>query len=141
MEPEEKLFHIPQGVKSCGGNVEESVENFSGKKRGRAWESPPQNRGFWDFPAARRPLFSYRSRIFLMMSSTIALVWGSFLMSFSTWRTAYTTVEWSRPPKVWPISTMDIWVISRTMYMETCRALEMLALRFWERMSSGVMPP
>ena len=60
---------------------------------------------------------------------------------FSTWRTAYTTVEWSRPPKVSPISTMDIWVISRTMYMETCRALEMLALRFWERMSSGVMPP
>ena len=54
---------------------------------------------------------------------------------------AYTTVEWSRPPKVWPISTMDIWVISRAMYMDSCRAVEMLALRFWERMSSGVMPP
>ena len=33
MEAVKRVFHIPQAVESCGGNVEESVENFSGKKR------------------------------------------------------------------------------------------------------------
>ena len=38
MEAVKRVFHIPQAVESCGGNVEESVENFSGKKR----EGQPQ---------------------------------------------------------------------------------------------------
>ena len=35
---------------------------------------------------------------------------------------------------------MGIWVISRTTYMATWRALEMLAERLLERMSSGLVP-
>ncbi len=56
----------------------------------------------------------YRSRIFFMMSSTVSFVWGSRFNFASICRMAYTIVEWSRPPKVSPISTIDICVISRT---------------------------
>lgn len=59
----------------------------------------------------------YRSRIFLMISSTVALVLGSRVMFFSTCWVAYTTVEWSRPPNSAPTEAMGSWVISRTTYM------------------------
>jgi hypothetical protein len=33
VEGEKRTFHFPQPVEGCGGNVKESVENFSAKKR------------------------------------------------------------------------------------------------------------
>lgn len=38
-------------------------------------------------------MLDYRSRIFLMISSTVALILGSLAMFFSTCCVAYTTVE------------------------------------------------
>ena len=135
VEAEKKVFHIQQRVNSCGGNVKESVENFLAKKnmeqsvpdqntwpgkREKSSRNPPPapsrscggdqrgNRRLFQSFSGSKKLGTQRSRMFLMISSTMALVWGSFFRSFSTWRMAYTTVEWSRPPKVWPISTMDI---------------------------------
>lgn len=57
---------------------------------------------------------NYLSRIFLMISSTIALVWESFSISFSTFWMAYTMVAWSRPPNSSPMAFWLIWVISLT---------------------------
>ena len=46
-------------------------------------------------------------------------------------------VEWSRPPNSSPILVMESWVISRTTYTATWRALEILALRLAERISAA----
>ena len=63
--------------------------------------------------------FFHMVRIFLIISSTVSLKRVSLSMFFWTCWVAYTTVLWSRFPNSSPIEDIDIWVISRTIYMDT----------------------
>ena len=60
---------------------------------------------------------------------------GIVSRSFAIWRHAWSTVVWSRPPKLLPISGKESWVSSLASAIATCRGLAMARERFFECMS------
>src|SRR6266704_1597479 len=58
----------------------------------------------------------------------------------STLSTEWITVEWSRPPNAWPISTSCILSMSRARYIATWRGIVRVLVRALERRPSGVTP-
>lgn len=123
---------IPEKIVECGKRFQLAFKELKKakkkpKKKKRAgmgwWKTPDfstktgqgaKKRWFVRFYFSTTTLFAQRSRMFLMISSTVALMRGSFFIFLSTCWVAYTIVEWSRPPNSLPMAASGSCVISRT---------------------------